>query len=125
MAGQIFSEDIIERIGATVRNTADLSRCALSKLVCEWLNWKGPAGQAKDSSCRVALCKLEKLGVIELPAARPFYCPRATESRSGASMDTAEDSAIEAQWHQAGVGKWEQEVIGALAADDEGAPSVR
>jgi hypothetical protein len=82
VAGQIFSEDIIERIGATVRNTADLSRCALSKLVCEWLNWKGPAGQAKDSSCRVALCKLEKLGVIELPAARPFTArePRKAEA---------------------------------------------
>jgi hypothetical protein len=70
IAGQIFSEEIIERIAETVCKTADLSRCALSRLVCEWLNWKNPAGQAKESSCRVALLKLARLGVIPLPAAR-------------------------------------------------------
>ena len=70
VAGQIFSEEIIKQIGEAVSNTADLSRCALSRQVCQGLNWKNPAGQLKESSCRVALIKLEELGVIELPAAR-------------------------------------------------------
>ncbi len=48
ITGQIFSEEIIERIGETVCNTVDLSRCALSRLVCEWLNWKNAAGQLKE-----------------------------------------------------------------------------
>ena len=72
VAGQIFSKEIIERIGETVRNTTDLTRCALSRLVCQWLNWRDPSGQVKDSSCRIALLKLEKLGVIQLPAGRPI-----------------------------------------------------
>jgi hypothetical protein len=77
IAGQIFTDEIIKQIGEAVSNTADLSRCALSRLVCGWLNWKDPSGQLKESSCRVALLKLEKLGVIELPAVRPVsFTPR-------------------------------------------------
>src|SRR5262245_17574066 len=71
IAGRHFSEEIIERIGKTVRQSAELTRCGLSRLVCDWLDWKGADGRAKESSCRAALLKLERRGVIELPAARP------------------------------------------------------
>jgi hypothetical protein len=71
VAGRDFSEEIIERISETVRNTADLTRCALSRLVCEWLEWKDVAGRAKESSCRAVLLKLERRGVIALPPAKP------------------------------------------------------
>lgn len=71
VAGRHFSEEIIERIGKTVRNSAELTRCGLSRLVCDWLGWKGTDGRAKESSCRAALLKLERRGVIELPPARP------------------------------------------------------
>jgi hypothetical protein len=71
VAGRDFSEEIIARIGETVRNSADLTRCALSRLVCEWLEWKDVAGRAKESSCRAVLVKLERRGVIALPAAKP------------------------------------------------------
>jgi len=71
VAQREFTDEILERIGRTVRDTADLTRCALSRLVCEWLNWKDAAGRVKESSCRALLVKLERRGVIELPAARP------------------------------------------------------
>jgi len=71
VAGRHFSEEIIERIGKTVRKSAELTRCGLSRLVCDWLDWKGADGRAKESSCRAALLKLERRGVIELPPARP------------------------------------------------------
>jgi|FrelakmetLWP11LW_1041352.scaffolds.fasta_scaffold06788_1 hypothetical protein len=71
VAQREFTDEILERIGQAVRDTADLTRCALSRLVCGWLNWKDAAGRAKESSCRALLVKLERRGVIELPPARP------------------------------------------------------
>src|ERR1035438_7092113 len=70
VAGREFTDEILERISQTVRDTADLTRCALSRLVCEWLGWKDAAGRAKESSCRLVLLKLERRGAIELPRAR-------------------------------------------------------
>ena len=71
VAQREFTDEILERIGQTVRDTADLTRGALSRLVCGWLNWKDVAGRAKESSCRALLVKLERRGLIELPPARP------------------------------------------------------
>jgi len=71
VAQREFTDEILERIGRTVRDTADLTRGALSRLVCGWLNWTDAAGRAKESSCRALLVKLERRGLIELPPARP------------------------------------------------------
>lgn len=90
VAQREFTDEILERIGQTVRDTANLTRCALSRLVCEWLDWKDAAGRAKASSCRAVLVKLERRGLIELPPARPV------------SFDSAERSRaqVEAPWVQ-------------------------
>ena len=71
VAEREFTDEILERISQTVRETVDLSRCALARLVCGWMDWKDAAGRAKESSCRALLVKLERRGLIELPAARP------------------------------------------------------
>lgn len=71
VAQREFTDEILARIEQAVRDTADLTRCALSRLVCEWVNWRDAAGRAKESSCRALLVKLERRGVIELPPARP------------------------------------------------------
>jgi Domain of unknown function (DUF4338)/Transposase Tn5 dimerisation domain/Transposase DNA-binding len=71
VAQREFTDEILARIEQAVRGTADLTRCALARLVCEWVNWKDAAGRAKESSCRALLVKLERRGVIELPPARP------------------------------------------------------
>ena len=65
--GQEFREEIIERIRETVKLEPGLSRSKLSRLVCEWLNFRGDNGKVKEMSCRVALHKLERQGVISLP----------------------------------------------------------
>jgi hypothetical protein len=62
-----FSEEIIEKIKARVNIHPDISRRELSLLVSEWLNWKSPNGRYQEMSCRVALQKLEKRGIIKLP----------------------------------------------------------
>lgn len=62
-----FSEEIIERIRLRVQVDAELTRSALSREVCSWLDWRGFDGRLKEMSCRVALLKLARRGIIELP----------------------------------------------------------
>ncbi len=62
-----FSEEIIEKISSTVTANPDISRRDLSLRVCDWLAWKSPNGRFQEMSCRVALLKLEKRGIIKLP----------------------------------------------------------
>ena len=88
VAQREFTDEILERIGQTVRDTADLTRGALSRLVCGWLDWKDAAGRAKESSCRALLVKLERRGLIELPAARPVSFQPGEQARAG----------VEEQW---------------------------
>jgi len=50
----------------------ELSRRALSRRVCEWLDWRDARGRLKQMSCRVALGKLVRRGVLHLPPAKPW-----------------------------------------------------
>ena len=84
IGGRKFSEGILERIRARVRDEPTLTRTALSREVCEWLDWRGAHGQVKDMSCRVSLLKLARREVIALPCARKvsFRPGRVTEQES-------------------------------------------
>lgn len=77
IAGRDFNDEIVSRISEAVRTGAGLTRGALARQVCDWLNWRGADGQPKEISCRVTLNKLQKRGLIEQPAARPVsFAPR-------------------------------------------------
>lgn len=76
--GREFCEDILSRIRSRVLGDCGLTRSALSREVCDWLQWQTPDGRAKEVSCRVALLKLARRGLIELPAARPVSFASAT-----------------------------------------------
>lgn len=65
--GQEFSCGILGRIRRTVSRNPTLSRSALSRRVCEWLNWRSANGKLKEVGCRVALLKLYRRGAINLP----------------------------------------------------------
>ena len=67
ICGQEFSDEICDRIRATIETEPTISRRALSLRVCEWLNWKSPNGKPKEMSCRVALLKLHRGGHLSLP----------------------------------------------------------
>lgn len=66
--GQWIGREVVARIRATVKAEPEISRRALSKRVCEWLNWRGANGKLRDVGCRKALLELERLGHVELPA---------------------------------------------------------
>lgn len=67
IAGRHFSKEILTRIRSRVESDPALTRTALSREVCTWMKWQGPDGRPKDMSCRVALLKLARRGVILLP----------------------------------------------------------
>jgi len=68
--GREFPAEVIARIRQTVQEEPEVSRAALSRLVCQWLNWRQPNGKWREMSCRVALHKLAQRQLIVLPTAR-------------------------------------------------------
>jgi hypothetical protein len=74
VCGQEFTAQLLERIGGLVAAQPQLSRRALSRQVCEWLDWRGADGQLKQMSCRVALGKLSGAGVLRLPPVTAAVC---------------------------------------------------
>jgi hypothetical protein len=53
-----------------VRDHPEWSRADLARQVCRWLNWRAADGKDKALACRVALLRLERRGLIDLPPAR-------------------------------------------------------
>jgi len=76
ICGRNFTPELIARLNATSR---DLSRRALSRELCAWLDWKGPSGTWQTANARIALKRLERAGHVSLPVrANPFVgSPRA------------------------------------------------
>ncbi|MBF0202491.1 MAG: IS4 family transposase [Desulfamplus sp.] len=72
ICGRDFSKDTIKRIQSVVDMVPAISRRALSKQVCDMLDWKGRNGKPKDMSCRVALQRLHRREQIVLPKAQAF-----------------------------------------------------
>lgn len=72
---------VLERIVAAVREHPELTRTELSRQVCRWLNWRQPNGKWCEASCRVALGKLARLRVVELPTPRRRVCAKPKEEK--------------------------------------------
>jgi len=68
ICGRTFSAQEIDWINEQIEKRPDLNRVRLSMLFCRHAAWTKPGGGLKDMSCRVALLRLEKSGLIRLPA---------------------------------------------------------
>ena len=64
ICGRAFSPALIERLNQC---RDDLSRRALSRELCQWLDWKGPSGEWQTTNARIAIRKLERCGLVKLP----------------------------------------------------------
>ena len=62
-----FSGEEIQTIRRLIAQTPGVKRTPLSRMICEWLNWRKPNGELKDMTCRVALMRMHAHGLIELP----------------------------------------------------------
>ena len=68
--GRLFSAQELQLIRAIIAEDPSRHRYALSQVVCERLAWRRANGQLKDMSCRVAMLRMHRDGLIRLPAPR-------------------------------------------------------
>ncbi len=66
-SGKAFSPEDIEQVRTLIREHPQANRQRISYLVCEAFNWRKPDGGLKDMSCRVAMLRMHREGLIELP----------------------------------------------------------
>ncbi len=67
ICGRHFPPLEIDWIQDQVKSRPDLNRLELSRLFCRHVGWFKPDGGLKEMSCRVAMLRLERCGLIRLP----------------------------------------------------------
>lgn len=70
VCGRVFPHNVLKRINAAVRDHPEWSRADLARRVCDWLDWRAANGKRKELNCRVALVRLQRRGLIDLPPPR-------------------------------------------------------
>lgn len=68
--GRVFSTQELDAIRDMIAADANKSRAELARQVCNLLDWRRPDGRRKDMSCRVAMLRMHRNGLIDLPAPR-------------------------------------------------------
>ena len=75
ICGRHFPPSEIDWIRDQVKSRADLNRLELSRLFCRHVGWFKPDGGLKEMSCRVAMLRLERSGLIRLPEPKTRPAP--------------------------------------------------
>jgi len=70
VCGRVFPNAVLKRINAAVRDHPEWSRADLARRVCDWLDWRAEGGKRKAVNCRLALVRLQRRGLIDLPPPR-------------------------------------------------------
>ncbi|MFH1037224.1 MAG: hypothetical protein V1789_00955 [PVC group bacterium] len=84
--GRIFTAEDLDLIRRLIDSNPERNRARLSRLVCDTLAWLRPDGRRKDMSCRVAMLRMHRDGLINLPPPRQVNGNGHTRSRlTGAS----------------------------------------
>jgi len=65
--GRDFTNKELDQIRFLIKENPQFHRAKLSREVCQMLRWLKPDGKLKDMSCRVAMLRMQKDGLIELP----------------------------------------------------------
>jgi len=81
VCGRYFTGEVIGRIQDTVDADPSMSRRALSRRVCQWLDWRAPNGNVQDMSCRKALAELDRRGLVRLPECTTEYAFQRTSPK--------------------------------------------
>lgn len=68
--GRDFSERDLCRLRQLLQQHPGCSRAQLSRLVCRMLGWRKPDGGLKEMSCRVAMLRMHREGILQLPPPR-------------------------------------------------------
>ncbi len=65
--GRLFTAEQIEQIRVLIASEPKRNRVQLSRLVCDQLGWFTANGRCKEMSCRVAMLRMDRDGLIRLP----------------------------------------------------------
>ncbi len=65
--GRDFTPKELEQIRSLIKHNPEFNRTRLSTEVCQMFQWFKPDGKLKDMSCRVAMLRMNKDGIIRLP----------------------------------------------------------
>ena len=69
-SGRLFSGEDIELIRNVIQAAESHPRAEIARRVCNKLDWRNVRGDLKAMSCRVALLRMHREGLIELPPPR-------------------------------------------------------
>lgn len=106
--GRDFSYSEIRWIKNLIETKPELTRRAISRVVCREFRWLRADGGLKDMSCRVALLKMHRDGLITLPPPKYQYRKKNTplnitfRSNPGAQICVPARSLGELQFHIVG-----------------------
>lgn len=65
--GRCFTPEEIDLIRELIASDPRPNRVQLSRLVCDKIGWLRPDGRTKEMSCRVAMLRMHRDGIITLP----------------------------------------------------------
>jgi hypothetical protein len=65
--GRLFSPEELSRVRAIIAEDRSRNRSAISRIACQELGWYKRDGGLKEMSCRVALLRMHRDGLIVLP----------------------------------------------------------
>ena len=71
--GLEFTAETIQWVREVLEETPSISRRALSRQLCETMDWRSANGKLKELSCRKALLVLGREGLIDLPLSDEAY----------------------------------------------------
>ncbi len=97
-SGRVFSAQEIEQVRALIQAHPQASRQQLSYRVCELFDWRKADGGLKDMSCRVALLRMHREGLIELPA--PSHPVNPCRSFARRTVQAEPEPRLEAAVHE-------------------------
>jgi transposase len=69
-SGRQFSQEQLQQVRGLIAASPESSRTAISRQVCQLLDWRKANGGLKEVSCRVALLRMEQDGWLTLPPRR-------------------------------------------------------
>ena len=68
--GRRFTGEEIGQLCALIADNPGRTRAQLSRLACRLLQWRKADGGLKEMSCRVAMLRLHREGLLQLPPPR-------------------------------------------------------
>lgn len=95
--GRLFTTEEMDWIRRLMASDPKLNRAQLSRRVCNELHWLRPDGRSKEMSCRVAMLRMERDGLIALPRPQKGNGNGHTRPRLTAASDPKEPLSLPAR----------------------------